>query len=234
VDAARTTWEAGVERELDWWRSYLDTGGLAEPDGFRFRFDPDAPLHEEVARLLPGGRPVSEIRILDCAAGPATTLGKLLQGERFQLIAVDALAGAYSTILSALDLRPPVPSRPCEAERLDTLFEAGSFDLVYMRFALDHCYDPPEALRQMERVTRPGGAILVEHYRDQGEVTYQGLRQWTLEPEPPGDLVIANRTSRARLSRILPSARIEVDASPDWLTAIARLPALTTVRPSSA
>ena len=226
MDTPRAAWEAGAARELDWWRRYLAGRGLGDAAGFRSRFDPQAQLPDHVARLLPEGRPASAIRILDCAAGPATTLGSRLGGERVDLVAADALADAYAAMLDDLGLTPPVPSRRAEVERLDASFEPGTFDLVYMRFALDHCYDPPQALRQMARVLRPGGTLLIEHYRDEGEVTYEGLRRWTLLPQPPAELVIANERSRARLSEILPGSRIQVEATPTWLTA--------TVRPSSA
>lgn len=220
----RAAWEAGRERELTWWRNYLASGGLDQPDEFRFRFDGRAPLQPHVARLLPRDRPAGMLDILDCASGPATTLGKTIEGEPVRLVAVDAHADEYAGMLEDLGLRAPVPSRPGEVERLGELFAPESFDLVYMRFALDHCYGPAEALRQMYDVTRAGGTVLIEHYREDGDTVYQGLRQWALHPEPPGELVIFNRHAELRLSEILPTARIEVSATPTWLTVTVRKP----------
>jgi len=216
---SRERWKAGIERELEWWRSYLSTGGLDCPEEFRFRFDPEAPLQPHVARWLPRSTPPGELKILDCAAGPASTLGKTLGGQRFQLVAVDALADAYREMLTALGLDPPVRSRSCEVEQLNTHFSTELFDLVYMRFALDHCYDPIGALLQMVRVTRPGGVVMVEHYRDTGEVVYQGLRQWSLHPEP-AELVIANPGSRFAVSEQLPGVDLEMEYDAQLLTMV--------------
>ena len=217
----RGAWEAGIERELGWWRRYLAGGGLDRPEEFRFRFDPDAPLQPHVARALPPARDAAGPRLLDCAAGPATTLGKTLGGQRLAVVAVDALADRYAAMLGELGLAPPVPTLPCEVERLDGLFAADAFDLVYMRFALDHCYDPLAALRQMVRAARPGGVVMVEHYRDDAQTGYQGLRQWDLRPEP-GDLEVANAGGGFRVSRAVTNARVEVEFSPTWLTLLLR------------
>lgn len=223
----RAAWEAGINRELAWWRGYLETGGYDYPalqDEFRFRFDPDAPLQEHVARLLPHRVPASDVRILDCAAGPATTLGKTLRGERVALTAIDALADHYAAMLDELDLVAPVPSRWGEAEHLNAQFEAHQFHLVYMRFALDHCYNPIGALRQMVRVVKPGGTVMVEHYRDETQTEFQGLRHWSLHPET-NDLVIANADHSSRVSRELPGVGMQMAMSATWMTMLLHSPA---------
>jgi SAM-dependent methyltransferase len=203
----RHAWESGFERELTWWRGYLETKGGSAPDDFQFRFDPDTELQPHIANQLSPSSDGGPIAILDCAAGPATTLGKMY-------------ADHYRQMFDKLGFAPPVPTIYAEIERLDEQFESASFDLTYMRFALDHCLDPRAALRQMIRVTRPTGVVMIEHYRDEDEVVYQGLRQWDLRPEP-GDLVIANNTDRFRLSDVLPAgARFSVDFSPTWLTVL--------------
>lgn len=222
----RTAWESGIGRELAWWRGYLQTAGYHDPETreeFRFRFDPAAPLQPHLAGLLPATVPVAGIQILDCAAGPATTLGKTLNGERLAITAVDALADHYTPLLAELGLRPPVPSLPCDVEHLDELFPPDHLHLVYMRFALDHCYDPIAALRQMVRVTRPGGVVMVEHYRDASQTEYQGLRHWRLLPEEH-DLVIANDDQRLRVSEEVPGVRLEMQLRPDWMTMTLHLP----------
>lgn len=216
----RQTWEAGFERELAWWRGYLEARGGDSPEDFQFRFDPNTELQPHIATQLHPFEDEAPIAILDCAAGPATTLGKMLRGQRLDIIPVDALADRYQGMFDELGFVPPIPSMQCEVEHLDERFEPASFDLTYMRFALDHCLDPRAALQQMIRVTRPNGAVMIEHYRDQGEIIYQGLRQWDLRPEP-GDLVIAGANDSVRLSEIVPDGvRFDVDFSPAWLTVL--------------
>jgi SAM-dependent methyltransferase len=220
-DATRRAWEAGIEREISWWQRYLAGGGLEWPDEYRFRFDPDAPLQPHVAQHLPVG--AEPPRLLDCAAGPATTLGKVLDGRRVEIVAIDALATAYVGILRDLGLVPPVPTILGEVECLNEAVPAGTFDLVYMRFALDHCYDPRAALRQMVRAARPGGTVLVEHYRDPSQTAFEGLRQWQLVPRD-GDLVVENTRGSFRVGEAVPGVRVEVDATPTWLTLLLRTP----------
>jgi SAM-dependent methyltransferase len=158
-------WRARLEGELRWWRTFLGERLQDDPE-YRERFDPDRQLQPHVARLLPQDRAPREIRILDCAAGPVSALGRVWRGAHVQLVAVDVLAEPYRQTLERLDLRPPVPSGPGTVEDLDGMFAEASFDLVYMRNALDHCRDPALALEQMLKVARPGGAVLIEHYNE--------------------------------------------------------------------
>lgn len=179
----RSFWESGIDHELDFWQRYLASGGMDMPDDFRWRFDPNSPLQPHIADMVPLDIPVSDLAILDCAAGPATTLGKTLGGEHLRIVAVDALASHYDVMLSELQLSPPIPSIPCQAERLETLFEPDSFALVYMRFALDHCYEPIAALQQMVRVVLPGCVVMIEHYRDDREEKHRDLA-WLRRARP--------------------------------------------------
>ena len=213
----RQAWLLGVEKELTWWRSYFTNNGLDDPTGYRERLDPDAPLQAHLAATIPNRPPETTLRILDCAAGPATTVGKMLGDRRVDVVAVDALAGHYRQMLDEIGLTPPVPTLACDVEHLDGQFEPASFDLVYMRFALDHCYDPLKALRQMTRVTRNDGAVLIEHYRDESQVEFEGLRQWELRPEP-GDLVVGNAEASFSVRTAFPDFQVTVNYSPAWLT----------------
>lgn len=221
--ATRQLWESGAGRELGFWRQYLASEGLDWPDEFRWRFDPSTTLQSHIAAMLPQDLPVSRLTILDCAAGPATTLGKTLHGERLPIVTLDALAGDYQQMLAELRLSPPLPSIRCEVEQLDTLFPPSQFELVYMRFALDHCYDPIAGLRQMIRVARPGCAVMIEHYRGDHDDEYQGLKHWTLVPTDD-DLLIGNRALELSVKQKLPDVDVEVRASPTWLTLVLRKP----------
>jgi hypothetical protein len=86
-----------------------------------------------------------------------------------------------------------------------------------MRFALDHCYNPLEALRQMTRAAQDDGAVLIEHYRDASQVAFEGLRQWDLRPEP-GDLVVANADHSFSVRDAFPDFQVNIAFSPTWLT----------------
>ena len=213
----RAAWLSGIDKELAWWRAYFTKEGLHDPAGYHERLDPSAPLQPHLVAALPDRPPGHTFQILDCAAGPATTVGKMLGDQRVEVVAVDALADHYRKMLDEIGLTPPVPTISGEVEHLDEQFAPASFDLVHMRFALDHCYNPLEALRQMTRVTRDGGAVLIEHYRDASEVTFEGLRQWELRPVP-GDLVVANADDSFSVRDSFPEFQVAIEFSPTWLT----------------
>jgi hypothetical protein len=105
---SRERWQRGVERELAFWRSYFASGGLDWPDEYAARLNPDLPLQDVIAKHLQSGQ---RARVLDCAAGPATTVGKTFNGERIELVAVDALADEYAALLAEFRIEPPVPTR---------------------------------------------------------------------------------------------------------------------------
>ena len=58
-----------------------------------------------------------------------------------------------------LDAGFPTPAVVCDAEHLP--FPDASFDLVTVAFGLRNMTDKPAALRQMHRVLKPGGKLLV-------------------------------------------------------------------------
>ena len=47
-----------------------------------------------------------------------------------------------------------------DATSLD--FESHTFDVSYSRFLFQHVKDASQALREMVRVTKPGGVVMVE------------------------------------------------------------------------
>jgi|1186.fasta_scaffold92899_2 SAM-dependent methyltransferase len=215
----RAGWVAGRETELVYWRRYFTHGGLHEPELYRDRLDPDLEVHEAIARHLPDPRDRTP-RILDCAAGPASTVGKVHRGSRVSLTAIDALADRYAAMLAEVGVTPPVPTVQGEVEELDRLELPGPFDVVYMRLALDHCHDPALAMRQMLAATRLDGAVVIEHYREADRHDrFEGMRWWALDPEP-GDLVIRSGAGPDvhRVSQLLPQTTIETCFDEAWLT----------------
>src|SRR5688572_27305622 len=95
----RAAWLTGVDKELAWWRAYFSNQGLNDPASFQERLDPSAPLQPHLVATLPDRPPGATFQILDCAAGPATTVGKTLSDHRIDVVAVDALADHYRAML---------------------------------------------------------------------------------------------------------------------------------------
>ena len=188
---AKQEWNKGLAEEVTFWRAYLASGGEPWPDDFRRRMSPSSKLEEHVARYIaaPTG---SAVRILDVGAGPLTSLGKTHPDFDVTISATDALSDVYAQLIDETGVEPPVRTQQCEAEHLTGMFGRGEFDVVHMRNALDHTYDPVQAIRQMAVVTKPQGAVVLQHYRNEAErEKYHGLHQWNLSVNAAGRFIIS-------------------------------------------
>lgn len=187
----RKQWETGVQSEIDFWRAVFV--GEQFPDykaEMMGRLDPDNPLMSWIAEKLPVGVPIGETRVLDVGAGPVSCVGWQVRGERPGITAIDALADRYREILDEFGLVPPVYTQRCDGEEIVHRFRPGSFDVVHIRNALDHCYDAVAVIRNMLAVLKPGGSLLVHGFTDEAEVGhYGGLHQWNVRADE-GELVV--------------------------------------------
>ncbi len=137
-------------------------------------------MQEHIARCISLARK-SRVTILDVGAGPLTSVGKTHPDFELSIVAVDALADVYDQLLAEAAVDPPVRTLECDTERLTEMFDPDTFDVVHARNSLDHCYDPIRAVREMARVTRPGGTVVLQHYANEAETeNYRGLHRWNL------------------------------------------------------
>jgi SAM-dependent methyltransferase len=187
----REQWQAGVQNEVDFWRAVFV--GKQFPDfkqDMLQRMEPDRPLMGWIAGKLPADVPISEVRVLDVAAGPISCVGWQINGQRPQIVPIDALATQYRMILDEFGLVPPAYTQSCDGEDIDRRFPPESFDIVHIRNALDHCYDALTVVRNMLRVLKPGGSLLIHGFTDEAEFEkYDGLHQWNIRADD-GRLVI--------------------------------------------
>ena len=114
--------------------------------------------------------PAAPVRVLDvgCGVKPYFPFFASIAGE---YVGVDVVENP------AAELRGPVEALPAAD---------GSFDLVLCTQVLEHCDDPAQAVRELHRVTAPGGRVLasthgVQVYHpsptDYWRWTHDGLRK---------------------------------------------------------
>jgi SAM-dependent methyltransferase len=126
--------------------------------------------------LLPELRP--GLDLLDVGSGPGTITVDL--AERVapgRVTAVERIDAALALTRAEVERRgcSTVELVVADAEQLPQ--PAGSFDVVHAHQVLQHLGDPVTALREMLRVTRPGGVVAVR------DADYSGF---TWYPELPG------------------------------------------------
>ena len=115
----------------------------------------------ETAGVRPGGRALD----VGCGPGALTTeLVSVLGAER--VTAVDPSAGFAEACRARL---PGVDVRVGSAEALP--FEDGAFDHALAQLVVNFMTDPLAGVREMRRVTRPGGAVAAAVWDYAGEMT---------------------------------------------------------------
>jgi len=120
-----------------------------------------SPVHldpERIRRLLAFVAPRRGERVLDAACGPGIVTGALA-GSGARAVGVDLTA---EMLAEARASQEGMFVRG-DAERLP--FADGTFDAAVTRNALHHIADPGAVLRDMARVLRPAGRLIVEDIR---------------------------------------------------------------------
>ncbi len=219
-------WEGGLDAEVAFWENWIATRGGAWPDDYARRMDPAAPLvplvEAEVARAA--GRKV--VSILEVGCGPVSGMGHVTAtGRQLSIVYTDPLTDEYARLWCDAGIPQPHPIRRIPAEGLRRFFRLDTFDIVYARNCLDHGNDPPRAVIDCCLVTRPGGAVILEHKVNEGHVeNYHGLHQWNLFPGD-GELWCEDREDEeVSVSRLaLPLAETErIESDGTWFTVVFR------------
>ncbi|KAF9363555.1 hypothetical protein BGX34_003846 [Mortierella sp. NVP85] len=144
----------GTLRTLDWlsWRTVLNSAGYLRP-------------HIE-----------PEMSILDVGCGPGSIsvdMARLVPKGR--VVGIDYSSDLISEA-RALAIQQGVTNVEFQVGDIHTLdFPDNTFDIVHAHQVLQHVADPIQGLREMKRVTKPGGIVAV---RESTEISYY--------PELPG------------------------------------------------
>jgi SAM-dependent methyltransferase len=126
-----------------------------------FAANPWVTDEERIRRLVAAARLTGSERVLDIATGPGY-IAEAFAGIAREVVGVDLTEAmlAIGRERTAQRSVSNVSFRAADAENLP--FENGAFDVVVCRLALHHLLKPLDVLREMTRVCRAGGTVLVE------------------------------------------------------------------------
>ncbi len=126
-----------------------------------FAANPWVTDEERIHRLVAAARLKGDERVLDIATGPGYIAEAIARSAR-EVIGLDLTDAMLSIARERTQQRgvTNVSFRIGDAQNLP--FESEEFDLVVSRLALHHVQNPLQALREMTRVLRHGGTVLIE------------------------------------------------------------------------
>jgi SAM-dependent methyltransferase len=154
-------------------------------------------------------------RVVDVGSGPGALTGELV--ERLGADSVAAVDPSEPFVAAARERHPGVDIRQAAAEELP--FSDGEFDAALAQLVVHFMSDPVAGLREMARVTRPGGAVAACVWDHAGG--YAPLSpMWDAAHELDPDVVDESGLAGAReghLGELLASAGLrEIEESVLW------------------
>ncbi|HET6651735.1 MAG TPA: class I SAM-dependent methyltransferase [Nocardioides sp.] len=179
-------------------------------DRFMGRFS--EPLADEfmaVAGLRPGQR------VLDVGCGPGALTRRLVAALGAD--AVSAVDPSAPFVAAVQERCPGVDVRRASAE--DLPFDADTFDVALAQLVVHFMQDPVAGLREMARVTRPGGAVLAsvwDHAGDAGPLSTYWRAVRELDPGARDESGLAG-AAEGHLTELAVSAGLD-DVQPSSLT----------------
>jgi ubiquinone/menaquinone biosynthesis C-methylase UbiE len=134
------------------------------------KHDPELePLVRQVSALLPAGS-----HILEVAPGPGYLSIELAKRGAYHIVGVD-ISASFVEIARAKAREAGVAADFQQGNASGMPFAAGSFDFVICRAAFKNFTEPVEAIREMHRVLKPGGAAYIIDLR--GDATMEDIRR---------------------------------------------------------
>jgi len=115
---------------------------------------------------------VRGLRVFDAGCGPGFYAEKLLARGASEVVGVDASATMVDLARARVPERASFRAHDLQ-QPLDWL-ESGSFDLAVMALVIHHLDDRVGALRELHRILRPDGALVLSTHHPTGDWGRQG------------------------------------------------------------
>ena len=127
-----------------------------------------SPLIPELVPLVEGKK---EVRIADIGSGPFLTIGDVVEGVDVRVYPMDSNRASYEAFWKEFGGEPMFPVDIQNMEKLTC--ENDFFDITVSMNALDHTRDALSAVKEMIRVTKPGGWVYIKCWLDQMDTGYR-------------------------------------------------------------
>lgn len=135
--------------------------------------------HYDRPAVLEALGPVRALRVLDAGCGPGLYARELVAGGARSVVGVDV--SPEMVRLAAQEVRGPVEFRVHDLARPLDWLEDGSFDAALMALVIHHIDDRVAALREIARVLRPGGCLVVSTHHPTGDWVRLGGSYFAVE-----------------------------------------------------
>jgi 2-polyprenyl-3-methyl-5-hydroxy-6-metoxy-1,4-benzoquinol methylase len=109
-----------------------------------------------------GIAPGMHVADIGCGIGSVSCELARLVGDSGSVIGIDLSSAQLKIAASAAEEAGLRNIEFVEASATEIPYEAGDFDLVFCRLVLTHMPDPELAIREFQRVVRPGGKVACE------------------------------------------------------------------------
>ncbi len=150
--------------------------------------------------------------LLDVACGPGI-LAAHLAADAGSVVGVDLVPEMLERARRECRERGLENARFLEGAAESLPFREAAFDAVVSRLALHHLLDPGAALREMARVTRPGGRVVIADLRGADDHLEAGLHDALETLRDPSHVRVL---PGAELRLALEAAGLTLELEEDW------------------
>jgi len=193
------TWLKGIESEAVFWMAEIET----KCSDWMGRNEWYELISDERKFLLDSYLDAAKTAFIDVGSGPFSSCGLKTDKSILDFHAVNPLAFIYQALKKKANITTGITPSFGMFERLSEKYKKNTFDIVYMRNALDHSFNPVFGILQLLYICKTGGKVILHHGKNEAaNEKYQGFHQWNLCAEN-NEFVIWRQGDKYNISKIL-------------------------------